>query len=142
MLCFGLTDKRTLLEDKKADSSEDHSIGRFLLQLIKYFGKDDVKNIPILLLGTKSDLSVEITEKEIKVVIKLFFGAGLNVISYRKDDLEGLKIYGNYSVGSDLYERSEANQWVKTSALSGENVRLAFKIMEVAILQQKSRYYK
>lgn len=133
MLCFSLNDNGSFFEN----SNKDRSIGKFLLELIHFFGKNEVKNIPILLVGTKCDLYSTITDEVIVDITKEIYDSGMNLISYSKEARKDLKIFGHFSRGSDCYQRHEASLYIKTSSLTGLNVNMAFCIMEMAVKDQR-----
>lgn len=134
MLCFSLNDDRSF-SGTSADGV-DHSIGRFLKQLINFFGKEAVRKIPMLIVGTKNDLERNMSELYINKVTELLKKGGLNLISYNRD-YDSLVVCGHWSTGREKFLREEATQWVTTSAKTGDNVDLVFKLIEIAVKEQQ-----
>lgn len=133
MLCFSLNDERSF--GSFSIDGLDHSIGRFLLQLINFFGKEEFKNIPILLVGTKNDLPVRVKNKQINRVIKLLRKRGINLISYLA--LSDLLVCGHWSIGKENSLRNLSKRWVSLSSKTGNNVNVAFKLIEIAVIEQE-----
>lgn len=132
MLCFSLNDKRSLFKEDGDQGSDDHSIGFFLKEIEKSIGEEMYK-VPILLVATKADLERKIPISYVKVIAKSLRETGMNIISYSFDRDNGLQIYGNFSKFGDKYRRDEAQHFVITSSKTGENVRLAYKIIQAAL---------
>ena len=95
----------------------------------------EIKKIPILLVGTKGDKIDLRVESKILHLCQELEKNKFNLISYHMNAelrffCEWNKLrHAKYSFSPEL--------WIKTSAKTGENVSLAFKIIEVATKEQQ-----
>lgn len=135
LLLFSLNDQRSFLDvgetGNTTDMQTDHSIGQFLVELVRTLGPNKVKEVPILLVGTKSDLFVNVDMKHISYVVRKLKKAGLNVISWRILPNGKLKVFTKDN--KEDHHAPFGNLWVGTSSKTGRNVDLAFKIILEAL---------
>ncbi|MHA1168045.1 MAG: Rab family GTPase [Candidatus Hodarchaeales archaeon] len=134
LLCFSLNDHRSI-SGKDLYDADIHSIDRSLKE-ISIALKEQVREVPILLVGTKSDLERKIDEKQIDKEVANLRKEGLNILSYEIIDNQ-VKAYGKYY---EEYNRPwETDKWrtgvgrIFTSSKTGENVLQTFEIMKRAL---------
>ncbi|MHA2294471.1 MAG: Rab family GTPase [Candidatus Hodarchaeales archaeon] len=140
LLCFSLNDSRSIVSDDLADIN-NHSIDRSLKEMSVAL-LEEVKEVPILLLGTKKDLEIKITSQEIRKEIKKLRKEGLNVLSFEESPDGELAVFGKYHL---KFNRTwEAEKWrtgngcIFTSSKTGYNVSLSFEIMKQALFEQST----
>jgi len=131
ILCFNMNDERSFVANQ---SEHDHSVGKFLKEMISVFGSTDVKEIPIVLVGTKSDLEAKIDTRLIKSVVRKLRKAGMNIISYEKGMGSDVAVFGKHHLKFNRMWEAEKWQtgdgWVKTSSKVGNGVIDVFDVMK------------
>lgn len=144
ILAFSLNDSRSFLDTESKDGV-DHSIGQFIKELHSALGPE-LKKIPTILVGTKSDLDVGVDSKHIDFVAKQLREAGMNIVAWTLDEMNGLQVYGDWSSrdvggGQYMWDDPRSNRWIATSSKTGENVTLAFQIIQEALRETRKLDY-
>ncbi len=136
ILTFTLTDERALTS---FIGDKSHIIGRFLKQLVDYFDKKTLRNIPVLLVGTKEDLIATEGNKEEELIKKANKIAsqlkknGINLVKYSKSEENLIKVMEDKQQSN---ENENVSYWLPISSKTGKNVFLMFKLIEIAVLSQ------
>jgi len=106
----------------------------FVFELTQALGKTSTE-IPILVVGTKSDLERRVSDEEMNKGIEELIDSDLNIITY-SDDNGVLEVYGDHTdLRSGRWRRKRANLYIPTSAKTGEGVNDAFQILTTAIVE-------
>ncbi|MHA2335179.1 MAG: Rab family GTPase [Candidatus Hodarchaeales archaeon] len=136
ILCFNLNDERSFISTTGED---DHSIGKFIKEMIDAFGKDQVKDIPVLLVGTKNDLTIKVESRHVVSVIRKLRKAGMNIISYEKNPGSDMFVFGKHHLKFNRMWEAEkwrtGSGWIPTSSKLGNGVQDVFEIMRIVLFE-------
>ncbi|MFW9994585.1 MAG: Rab family GTPase [Candidatus Odinarchaeota archaeon] len=140
LLCFSLNDSRSIAgEDLTV--ADNHSIDRSLKEMSIAL-MDQVKEIPILLVGTKGDLEMKVSDREVDREVKKLRKEGLNILSYEIAPDNSPRIYGKYheTLGRPWETEKWRNGrgWLSTSSKTGENVKIAFEVLIRSLFEQSA----
>ncbi|MFW9994586.1 MAG: Rab family GTPase [Candidatus Odinarchaeota archaeon] len=128
------------VRDKTASKS-DHSIGKFLQEMISTFGASDVKEIPLLLVGCKSDLDMKVNERHITTVVRKLREAGMNLVSYEKNE-STIEIFAKHHLKFNRMWEAEKWRtgpgWVETSSKLGSGVSDVFEIVKKVLFERST----
>ncbi|MHA2297808.1 MAG: ADP-ribosylation factor-like protein [Candidatus Hodarchaeales archaeon] len=136
ILCFNLNDEKSIV---RTLGDDDHSIGKFIKEMIKIFGKDQVKDIPILLVGTKDDLPVKVDSRRVDSVIRKLRKADMNIISHEKSPSGEMSAVGKHHLKSNRMREAEKWRtgpgWISTSSKLGTGVHDVFDIIKKVLFE-------
>jgi len=144
MLAFSLNDERSFL-DISSDDGVDHSIGQFIKELHSALGAE-LKKIPTLLVGTKNDLDQKVDPRHVDFVAKKLRKSGMNIVAWSYDEANGLQVYGHWCSadvggGQYMWDSPNSKRWIPTSSKTGENVSLAFEIIQHSLREMRKVEY-
>jgi len=127
ILCFNLNDVKSFVTNQ---SEHYQSVSKFLKDLTFVFGSTRVKDIPIVLVGTKSDLEVKIDTLYIRSVIKKLKKADLNIISYEKGKGNDVAVFGKHHLKFASGKWQTGEKCIITSSKAGNGIMDVFSIMK------------
>ncbi|MHA2298954.1 MAG: Rab family GTPase [Candidatus Hodarchaeales archaeon] len=142
ILCFTLDDRGSFLS---VPGHVDRSVGVFIREMMNVFGTKPLKEIPVLIVGTKNDLvkgnGVEtkaINPQMVTNVSKKLREAGMNIVAYEKDSNE-ISVFAKHHQDFDrMWEVDKwktSTNWIKTSSKTGQGVNDVFQIMKNVMFQ-------
>ncbi len=127
ILCVDLADQKSI---NKLISTMDQFI-----TLINIVNKDEIKKIPILMVGTKGDIKNIQAESKLRALCKDLQNTEINLVSFNMNT--NLRFFCEWNKPRQAKFPISPNLWISTSAKTGENVSLAFKIIQIATKEQK-----
>ena len=127
LLCVDVSDEKSV--DRVISTLE------LLFTLIDIVNKAEIRKIPILVVGTKGDeIDIKAESKMLQLCQELE-SKELNLISFHMDTI--LRFFCEWNKVRQAKFSFSPELWIKTSAKTGENVPLAFKIIEIATKEQQ-----
>ncbi|MFW9997266.1 MAG: Rab family GTPase [Candidatus Odinarchaeota archaeon] len=142
LLCFSLTEGGSFVD---IPGHGGKPVGGFVKELIKALGSE-VKEIPVLVVGTKNDLVGDeeeaVNPKHVTIAARKLRKAGMNIISHEKDsqvDSRELNVFAkHHEKFNRMWEVEKWKtgiNWIKTSSKTSEGVKEAFEIMKKVLFQ-------